>query len=83
MQLLHKEGVLYLNTVELGFSSATLAIKAKRLLRKSGVQSKLVKSDGDLASLGCVHALLIIKEEFFVAVSILKRASIEYRTIGV
>ena len=59
------------------FKSVTYAIKAKKLLLKSGMEAKLVKISKDTLS-GCTHGIEIPENLFLNAIGILRNFGIEY-----
>lgn len=59
------------------FKSVTYAIKAKKLLLKSGTEAKLVKISKDALS-GCTHGVEISEGLFLNAIGILRNSGIEY-----
>ena len=56
----------------------TIAIKARKLLSRSGINSKLIKINPKNAGLGCVYGLQISASDFYNAVVELKNNGIEY-----
>lgn len=75
---LRKEGVLRLDTSIFVFNSITLAVKAKKLLRASGIHAKLKKSDSLFGDIGCQYAIEVGSDDYFLAISILKNNNIPY-----
>lgn len=69
-------GGMGLNTTTITFNSVTYAIKAKKLLERVGINSKIAKmTEGKQ---GCLYGISVINEVFFDAVVILKGNGIEY-----
>ena len=58
--------------------SVTYAIKARRLLMRMNIKSKLVKLDTKKSKNGCTHGLEFSTEDFYAAVMGLKNAGINY-----
>lgn len=68
-----------MKTVDIAVESVTVAIKARRMLAKERISSKIVKSDKRLGELGCMYALRIGEADFFAAAAALRRAAISYK----
>jgi hypothetical protein len=62
----------------LSIGSATYAIKAKKLLLRESIPSKLIKTNGESISSGCNHALEIDSNHFYAAVAVLRKNGITY-----
>ena len=60
--------------------SLTYAQKAKRLLGKRGIHSKLIKLS-DEQSLGCTYGIEFDKNHYLEVISILKENGIKYGTV--
>lgn len=58
--------------------SVTYAIKLGKLLRRGGIESKLIKVEGNENDRGCTHAVEISERDFYGAVAIMKASGIEY-----
>ena len=58
--------------------SVTYAIKARRLLMRMNIRSKLVKLDATKSANGCTHGLEFATEDFYAVVMGLKNAGIDY-----
>jgi len=58
--------------------SATYAIKARKLLLRLNVKSKLVKVDAYKSRNGCTHGIEFAAEDFYTVVMGLKNAGISY-----
>ena len=67
-----------LNKTIITVGSVTYAIKARNMLSRGGVRSKLVKTDGTGQNRGCTHGLELNSEDFYRAVVILKENNINY-----
>lgn len=76
--LWHKEGVSDLNTIIVSVGTVTYAMKARKLLLKNGIQSKLIKSDSSDNGTGCTHGIEISNKDYFEAVRILGEGGIKY-----
>ncbi len=59
----------------------TYALKARKLLSGSGINSKLVKVDASKTSEGCSHGIEITYSDFIAAVGKLKKANIPYSVL--
>ena len=60
--------------------SVTYAIKAKKLLAREGLTSKLVKADASKAADGCMYGIEFPTKYFYTAANILRSAGIFYRS---
>ena len=58
--------------------SVTYAIKARRVLMRMNIRSKLVKLDATKSTNGCTHGLEFATEDFYAVVMGLKNAGIDY-----
>lgn len=67
-----------LNKTIVTVGSVTYAIKARNLLSRGGVRSKLVKVDSQKARHGCTHGVEFSAVDFYRAVVILKDNNISY-----
>lgn len=56
--------------------SVTLAGKAKKILLRGGIKSKLTKTDAHISAQGCLYALEIDKNSIYDAVRILRENNI-------
>ena len=65
--------------IAIAVDGATVAIKARKMLRGAGISAKVIKLSEIDPEVGCNHALEIEESDFFAAVSVLRRASIAYR----
>lgn len=65
--------------IDIAVESVTVAIKARRILGKDRISSKVVKSDKKLGELGCMYALRINEADFLAAAAALRRAAISYK----
>ena len=59
------------------FDSVTYAYKARKLLARANINSKLVKVSAEITN-GCTHGIEILNNSFFDAVNELRRAGINY-----
>lgn len=59
--------------------SVTYAIKAKKLLAREGLSSKLVKADTSKTSSGCEYGIEFLSKDLYAAASILRSAGIYYQ----
>lgn len=71
-----------LNTTALGVKTITYAVMARKLLRKQGIQSKLVKLDSTKMKNGCAYAIEIYDKDFLGAVAVLRKNQIYYTVIS-
>lgn len=58
--------------------AVTYAIKARRLLKNSGVPSRLVKVSSERSLGGCTHGIEISEEDLYTAASVLRGNGISY-----
>ena len=65
------------NTI-ITLGSVTYAMKARRLLLREGIRSRLVKVLPENTDNGCTHGLVIASARFFDAVVALKAGEIPY-----
>ncbi len=68
--------------VRIGFISVTIAVKARRLLRKVNVASRMTRLDDVIPTSGCTYALEIEDSQMLAAAAALRRGGIEYRVVG-
>ena len=67
-----------LNTAILTVGSVTYAIKARKLLLRSGIRSKLVKVNENKSARGCSHGIEIDGSDFYSVVAVLRESGIPY-----
>ncbi len=67
-----------MNTTVLTVGSITYAMKARKMLLRDGIASKLIKVNGNNIGTGCNHALEIDSQDFFSATVILKENHIAF-----
>lgn len=67
-----------MNTAILTVGSVTYAIKARKLLLRSGIRSKLVKVNENKTARGCSHGIEIEEGNFYDVVAILRENGIPY-----
>ena len=67
-----------LENTTLLLGSVTYAVKARRLLARSGIKAVLVKLSDKGAADGCSHGIEIASSRFFEAVVILKENGVAY-----
>lgn len=65
-----------MRTVLITVGAVTLAGKAKKILSRDGIKSKLTKADVQIADKGCVYALEIDENNTYDAVRILRENNI-------
>ncbi len=82
LEFFGKEGVLHLNDVRFTFASFTYANKAKKLLARANVYSKLIKLGTQETGTGCTHGLSVSGENYYRAVEILRSNNVNYRVIN-
>ena len=68
--------------VRIGFISVTAAVKARKLLRRGNVPSRITRVDEVMSAKGCTYALEVMDNDFLAAVAALRREGVEYRVIG-
>ena len=56
----------------------TLAIKARKLLSKNGINAQVIKIDTSSSTSGCVYAIKFDNSLFFTVINTLKDADIPY-----
>ncbi len=67
-----------MNDIIVTVDSVTYAIKLRRLLSRAGIRSKLVKIEDTVTNKGCAHAVSISYNDFYNAVSIMKKYGFPY-----
>ena len=67
-----------LENTTLILGSVTYAVKARRLLARSGINARLIKLSGKETADGCSHGIELASSRFFEAVVILKENGIAY-----
>lgn len=83
MQLLYcAEGVICLNKTTVTVSSVTYAIKARKLLQRAKIQSKLVKLNADENKYGCSYGIEFPSSAFFDVVMELNKQEIPYHVLN-
>lgn len=78
MRIFCEEGVFCLNTTTISVGSVTHAQKARRLLARLNVQTKLVKLDASMTAGGCTHGIEYASADHYTVVMELKKAGISY-----
>lgn len=68
-----------MNKAIITVGSVTTAIRARRLLQKINVQSRLVKVDPEKSEMGCTHGIEFSEEHFYTVVMELACNDIPYR----
>ncbi len=71
-----------MNNMTVTVSSVTYAIKAKKLLQRAKIQSKLVKLDADKNEHGCSYGVEFPSDAFYDAVMELKKHEIPYHVLN-
>ena len=67
-----------MNTVTITVGSVTNAVKAKKILHRIKIQSRLVKLDSMKTQNGCTHGLEIHSSVFYTAVKELIKEGVTY-----
>lgn len=67
-----------MNTITINTDSVTYAIKAKKLLERSGIVAALIKSDTAGKKDGCTYGVRIESSRFYDAALILKNGGISF-----
>ena len=67
-----------MNKTTITVGSVTYAIKAKKLLSRMNIQSKLIKVDASQTVSGCTHGIEFASADFYTVVMELKKAGINY-----
>lgn len=65
-----------------GFESMTYAMKAKKLLRRNGVESSVIRLDNMNEKTGCSYGLEVEDGYMLYIPAILQRAAIPYKLLG-
>ena len=68
-----------MNKTTITVGSVTYAIKARKLLQRMRIHSKLVKTDASKSSGGCIYGIELKTEDFYNAVMGLRNAGISYQ----
>lgn len=68
-----------MNKTTITVGSVTSAMKAKRLLQRMKIQSKLVKVDPIKSYSGCTHGIEFATEDFYTVVMGLRNEGISYK----
>jgi hypothetical protein len=63
------------------FASVTYAIKARKLLERNGIKSKLVKTLSNEKRQGCAYGLKFNSSEFYDTAKILRENNITYTVL--
>lgn len=69
---------MYLNTTIVTVGTLTYAMKAKKILSRAGIRSKLVKVDSTKTEKGCTHGLEFKSYDLYSVVVALRESGIEY-----
>ena len=67
-----------MNSTIVTVGTITYALKAKKLLSRAGIRSKLVKVESGATQNGCTHGIEISAKDFYHAVLVLKENGINY-----
>ncbi len=67
-----------MKTTVITTGSVTYAIKAKKLLAREGIASKLIKADVSKTKSGCSYGVEFPSSEFYTAANILRSNGIRY-----
>ena len=67
-----------MNKVIITLDSLTYAIKARKILSKKGINSKLVKLDSSSMMSGCTNGIELNSRDFLSAASFLRASGINY-----
>ncbi len=70
-----------MNGVRFTFASFTYASKARKLLSRGNIKSKLIKLGAKETATGCTHGLVIERTDFYAAVGILRKEKIGYKVL--
>ena len=68
-----------MNKTTITVGSVTYAIKARKVLQRMRIHSKLVKTDASRSSGGCTYGIEFNTEDFYNAVMGLRNAGISYQ----
>ena len=63
------------------FASMTYANKAKRLLLRANIQSKLIKLTAEDDG-GCIHGISVLDTDYYDSVRIFRENGLEYKVYG-
>ncbi|MBO5907193.1 MAG: DUF3343 domain-containing protein [Clostridia bacterium] len=70
-----------MNTITVTVGSVTYAIKARKILARMGIKSKLVKANNTETAPGCTHGIEISEEHLYTLISALKERGINYNVV--
>ena len=76
------KGAKNLNTSTIIFSSVTYALKAKKVLKRIGINVKLIKTDSNKTNYGCTYGVKIPTKNFYDVIAELKKENIDYTLLG-
>ena len=68
-----------MKTITLGVGSITYAIKARRLVERSGIKAKLIKTTSSINDRGCQYGIVIDESEFYDVISVLRDNGVQYQ----
>ena len=71
-----------MNKTTITVGSVTYAIKARKLLQRMKIQSKLIKIDASISPDGCKHGIEFDSDDLFSVVMGLRNAGINYKIIS-
>ena len=69
---------MYLNNAIVTVGTVTYAMKARKLLNRNGIRSKLVKLDSSKTANGCTYGIEFPANDLYSAVCVLREAGISY-----
>lgn len=67
-----------MKTTVLAVGSVTYAQKAKKLLAREGLVSKLIKTDASAVGMGCTYGIEIPSKNLFSAANVLRSNGVSY-----
>lgn len=71
-----------MKTIIFTVGAVTYAIKARRLLTKTGIRSKLVKLNAERTAGGCIYGIEVSDKDYYSTIAVLKEAQIGYTIWG-
>ncbi len=67
-----------MRTITVGVGSVTYAIKARRLIERSGIKTKLIKTASSPNDRGCQYGIVFSENQFYDVIALLRNNGIEY-----
>lgn len=67
------------NTTIITVGSVTVALRARKLLQKNGIKSKVVKVDATKSEYGCTHGIEFLTKDFYAVAMQLRKEELVYK----